>query len=86
MEGTVSNKFLGSPTYQEVVDIEKTRNVFPGRMCVFTELQMDPLTLLYVHFEDFKSALGYYHKLTKVLKQAKEVLVLKNVLVKEWSE
>jgi hypothetical protein len=31
-------------------------------------------------------ALGEYHKLTKVLKQAKDVLVKKNVLRKEWSE
>ena len=55
-------------------------------MCVFAELQMDPLTLYYVHFEDFKSALGEYHKLTKVLKQVKEVLVMKNVLVQEWTD
>jgi hypothetical protein len=64
LEGTVSNKFSGSPAYQAVVDTEEIRHVFPGRMCVFTELQMDPLTLLYVHFEDFKSALVEYHKLT----------------------
>jgi hypothetical protein len=64
LEGTVSNKFLGSPTYKAVVDMEKTRYIFPGRMCVFTELQMDPLTLHYVHFEHFKNALGEYHKLT----------------------
>ena len=69
-----------------MVDNEKTRHVFPGRMCVFTELQMDPLTLHYVHFEHFKSALGEYHKLTKVLKQVKEVLVMKNVLVQEWTD
>jgi hypothetical protein len=64
LEGTVSNKISGSPTYQAVVDTEEIRHVFPGRMCVFTELQMDPLTLHYVRFEDFKSALVEYHKLT----------------------
>jgi hypothetical protein len=65
LEGTVSNKFvLGSSTYKAVVDMEKTRHIFPGRMCVFTELQMDPLTLHYVRFQDFKSALVEYHKLT----------------------
>jgi hypothetical protein len=64
LEGTVSNKFLGSPTYKAVVVMENYRQVFPNRMCAFTELQMDPLTLLYVHFEHFKSALEEYQKLT----------------------
>ena len=63
--------------------MEANRHFFPGRMCIFYELQMDPLTLQYVDFNHFKRALEEYHKLNKVLKQAKEVLVKKNVLRKE---
>ena len=80
MEGTVSNKFRGVHCYREAADKEGNDMIFPGGMCLYYELQYDPISLLHSKFSGFTTLLDAYHRLTFVLVQAKDYLVKKNVI------
>ena len=64
MEGTVSNKFREAPCYRAAADKEVNNMIFPGGMCVYFELQYDPITLMHSNYFGFKTILECHHRLT----------------------
>ena len=43
--GTVSFKFSQNSTYQAAARLAKYAKIFPAGICIFYELQMDPLAM-----------------------------------------
>ena len=64
LEGTVSNKFRDVPCYREAADKEENDLIFPGGMCLYFELQYDPISLLHSNYSGFTTLLDAYHRLT----------------------
>ena len=60
--------------------------IFPNGICIFFELQLDPISMFHVDFSIFKTYLDVYHRLTQVLMQALDYLVKKKVLQKTWMD
>ena len=58
--------------------------IFPNGICIFFELQLDPISMLHVDCSIFKIYLEVYHRLTQVLMQALDYIVKKKVLQKTW--
>jgi hypothetical protein len=64
LEGTVSNKFIDLPSYRAAADNKDNELIFPSGMCVYFELQYDPITLMHSNYFGFKTILECHHRLT----------------------
>ena len=84
--GTVSSNFIRFNCYAEAAGNENYQMIFPGGICIFFELQLDPISMLHVDFSIFKTYLDIYHRLTQVLMQALDYLVKINVFQKTWMD
>ena len=82
----VSSNFIRFHCYQAAAGNENNQMIFPNGMCIFFELQLDPISMLHVDFSIFKTYLDIYHRLTQVLMQALDYLVKKNVFQKTWMD
>ena len=60
--------------------------LFPGGVCIFFELQIDPVSMMHMNYAGFVTLLEYHKKLTDHLLSTKVYLDKKNVLKKEWSD
>ena len=50
LEGTVSNKFIDMHSYRAAAGKDGNDMIFPSGMCVYFELQYDPITLLHSNY------------------------------------
>ena len=60
--------------------------IFPGGVCIFFELQMDPVSMMQTNHSRFVGFLEGHNRLTKFLLATKDYLDKKNVLKKKWSD
>ena len=60
--------------------------LFPGGVCIFFELQIDPVSMMHMNYAGFVKFLELHKKLTDHLLSTKVYLDKKNVLKKEWSD
>ena len=84
LQGTVSCKFSKMRCYQEAYKAHEA--IFPNGMCIFYELQVDPISQAYTNHACYQRLLEGYDKLTNALITAKNNLIHRNVIKKEWSE
>jgi hypothetical protein len=60
--------------------------LFPGGVCIFFELQIDPVSMVHMKYSGFINFLEWHKRLTDALLSTKVYLDKKNVLKKEWSD
>ena len=60
--------------------------LFPGGVCIFFELQIDPVSMMHMNYAGFVNFLNFHKKLTDDLLKTKDYLDKKNVLKKKWSD
>ena len=68
--GTVSFKFTQSPSYTAAASLKLNEMIFPNGMCIYYELQMDPISMYFCNHAGFTKYLINYDKLTKLLCEA----------------
>ena len=60
--------------------------LFPGGVCIFFELQIDPVSMMHMNHSGFVKFLEMHKRLTDFLLSTKVYLDQKNVLKKKWSD
>jgi hypothetical protein len=60
--------------------------LFPGGVCIFFELQIDPVSMMHMNHSGFVTFLEGHNRLTKFLLATKDYLDKKNVLTKKFSD
>ena len=56
--GTVSYKFNASTSYKAAASKNENELLFPGGLCIFFELQIDPVSLMHVNHSGFSNYLA----------------------------